>query len=1068
MTPTAKAESEPVLDDEEQLGAVLGMRFAKEQLAAITAPLGPSAIIAGAGSGKTTVMAARVVWLVGRGLVGPDQVLGLTFSNKAAAELGARVRTALSLLSAAPPRERRPDEGAEPRIATYHAYAAGLVAEHGLRLGLEPDLRLVTDASCYQRAARVIAGCTARLPTLSTDVASLVRDVVRLDGQLWDHLVDLEELLEFERELCERLAGVEQRRHVGETLATSRKREELAELVARYRAAKAADGVTDFSEQMAHGAWLATRSPVVSRLERERYRVVLLDEYQDTSVSQRLMLQGLFSGATAAAGRGHPVSAVGDPCQAIYGWRGASADNLDAFPEHFVQSDGSSAPAHELIVNRRCDRAVLGAANTLAAPLLDVHRSVGPAEPRSDAGPGAVETACLGTVPEEIRWLVERVRAVHRDGDAGDVAWSDIAILLRDGSEFGALAVALRRAGVPVEIVGLSGLLQQPEVRDVVATLHVVQAPTANAALLRLLTGPRWRIGARDLALLGRRARALAAPPTRCDDVVATDRLAGAVAGSDPTDVPALSEALEEPGRLPYSAAATEWFGSLAAELRQLRSVADAPLVELVRRVIECLGLDVELGADPGPDAAAARDNLSGLLQSVEDFVTAEPAARLDGFLAYLSAEEECGGIAVATASPSDSVKVMTVHKAKGLEWPVVFVPFLADRVFPNERGRSRWTSCSSELPFALRGDAVGRLAPADWGTAAFSAFGQQVKDHSLLEERRLGYVACTRAKRLLIASAHWWGRTQKRPRGPSEYLRQLRARHEEADAVSWEPRPQPGTSNPLLAAAAARPWPADLDADRLARRSLAAQAVRDALAAAEPGDAVPQPGQAGDALALRRLHALDAEIDVLLGEAQAETSDVVSVPLPAALSVTAALRMRADPDGFAAELARPMPRPPSRAAHVGTRFHAWVESDAGQQALLEPYDLPGAADADFVDEELGSLRDAFRSGPFGDHRPRVVEAPFSLKLAGQVLCGRIDAVYDHADGCLVVDWKTSHGAGSDPLQLAIYRLAWAEMHQLPLERVRAAFYYVRTSRVVAVDDLPDRPGLERLLRVRR
>jgi DNA helicase-2/ATP-dependent DNA helicase PcrA len=175
--------------------------------------------------------------------------------------------------------------------------------------------------------------------------------------------------------------------------------------------------------------------------------------------------------------------------------------------------------------------------------------------------------------------------------------------------------------------------------------------------------------------------------------------------------------------------------------------------------------------------------------------------------------------------------------------------------------------------------------------------------------------------------------------------------------------------------------------------------------------------------------------------------------------------RLRDDPETFARELARPMPRPPSSAARFGTRFHAWVEARFGQQDLFDYGDLPGRADADIDDDsDLKELIGLFEAGPFATRAPHAVEAPFALVLDGQVVRGRIDAVYEEADGFLVVDWKTNQAATADSLQLAIYRQAWAELNEVPVERVRAAFYYVRTGEVVEPADLPGRAELTKLV----
>jgi DNA helicase II / ATP-dependent DNA helicase PcrA len=224
------------------------------------------------------------------------------------------------------------------------------------------------------------------------------------------------------------------------------------------------------------------------------------------------------------------------------------------------------------------------------------------------------------------------------------------------------------------------------------------------------------------------------------------------------------------------------------------------------------------------------------------------------------------------------------------------------------------------------------------------------------------------------------------------------------------------------------------------------------------------------DVLEAARVADWDVELERLVTEARADREQVVDVPLPGSLSATALSRLRTDPDAFAAELARPMPRQPSPAARFGTRFHAWVEARFGQQDLFDPDELPGQADAGIdSDDDLAGLIATFERGPFADRAPDAVEAPFALVLAGQVVRGRIDAVYaesatDGSPAYLVVDWKTSRRDDADELQLALYRLAWAELAGVPLDRVRAAFYFVRSGRVVEATRLPDRASLERLV----
>ncbi|MGH3470884.1 MAG: 3'-5' exonuclease, partial [Nocardioidaceae bacterium] len=546
-----------------------------------------------------------------------------------------------------------------------------------------------------------------------------------------------------------------------------------------------------------------------------------------------------------------------------------------------------------------------------------------------------------------------------------------------------------------------------------------------------------------------------------------TGALQQAVAGVDAADVVSLLEALEDPGPDGYSEQARDRFGALASELRLLRRHAGEPLLELVRRVIEVTGLEVELASSTSPVAAARRDNVSTFLDAVATFAGVDNEASLTGLLAYLKAEDEFGqGLSLALPSSANSVKLLTVHRAKGMEWDVVFVPGVSTKVFPNEQGRSRWTGSAGELPTPLRGDYADLPKVGERSGKGLTAYAEQCRDHALLEELRLAYVALTRPREMLIVSAHWWGAGQKRPRGPSVVWREV------ASAMrSWGDKPErdvdppaADAENPSNRADRAYPWPVEAGADEVARRRAGADLVG---AASEVGWEQAQ-SSADDGLMLdeaARVTQWDAELDRLLDEARSAVATEIGVPLPSSLSATAMLRLQDDPDGLARDLARPMPRRPSPSARFGTRFHAWVEAHVGQQPLLDPDDLPGRADSGIDgDDDLHRLIDAFRAGPFADRIPHSVEASFALALGGHVVRGRIDAVYETEGGFLIVDWKTGQRQTADPLQLAVYRVAWAELHQIDPIAVKAAFYYVRTGELVCCDDLPDRAELERLI----
>ncbi|MEU4009895.1 ATP-dependent DNA helicase [Streptomyces pseudogriseolus] len=1177
------------ITDPDQLKELLGIPFTPEQTACITAPPAPQVIVAGAGSGKTTVMAARVVWLVGTGQVAPEQVLGLTFTNKAAGELAERVRAALVKAGVTDPDPLDPDDPpGEPVISTYHAFAGRLLTDHGLRIGLEPTSRLLADATRYQLAARVLREAPGLYPALTRSFPDLVGDLLALDAELSEHLVRPEDLRAHDAGLLRSLESAKlsnaDLRKVPEAAAARR---ELAELVLRYRAAKRERDLLDFGDQIALSARLATL-PEVGRLLRDEFRVVLLDEYQDTSVAQRVLLAGLFGGGT-----GHPVTAVGDPCQAIYGWRGASVANLDDFPEHFSHADGRPATRQSLSENRRSGGRLLDLANGLAEPLRALHAGVEALRPAPGAErDGIVRCALLRTHAEEIDWLADSVAHLVNTGKAP----GEIAVLCRTATDFAEIQAALVARDVPVEVVGLSGLLHLPEIADLVAVCEVLQDPGANASLVRLLTGPRWRIGPRDLALLGRRARRLVSHARVDGDDDPDRRLAEAVEGVDPAEVISLADALDtflesplegggDGDGLPFSPDARVRFARLAAELRDLRRSLADPLMDVLHRVLAVTGLEVELSASPHALAARRRETLSNFLDVAASFAAGDNEATLLAFLGFLrTAAQYEKGLDNALPGGENTVKVLTAHKSKGLEWDVVAVPGLVTGAFPSDRGREKWTAQGKVLPHALRGDADTLPDVPSWDSRGLKAFHEAMKDHQHTEELRLGYVTFTRPRSLLLGSGHWWGPSQKKPRGPSEFLLALHdhcaAGYGEIEA--WADEPAEDEENPALRQAGdVQAWPLPLDDAALARRRAAAATVLahlDRLAAdpygtaavhdpdahedpdwppppdddepypedipddpyadesygddlysdephpedpyrddphpgashpgapaapdADPADiaaadwdslpterpVVPHQATAPDEPArsrpdrpvqaeapltpeeARTVASWDRDLDALTGELLRARDTVTEVPLPASLTASQLLRLAADPDGFARELARPMPHPPQPAARRGTRFHAWVEARFEELTLplLDPDELPGG-DAEIADEQdLEALKEAFERTEYAQRAPFRVEAPFQLSIAGRVVRGRIDAVYRHEDGAAVtyeiVDWKTGRGRTADPLQLAVYRLAWAEQQGVPLESVTAAFLYVRTGEVVRPERLPGRAELERLL----
>ncbi|MGN5235599.1 ATP-dependent helicase [Rhodococcus sp. SJ-3] len=1101
----------------EQLAEALGQPPPTiEQTAVIEASMGPALVVAGAGAGKTETMAARVVWLVANGFVEPEQVLGLTFTRKAAQQLTTRIRRRLAKLAGSPlVRDLDPTGGlrnrilgSEPEVGTYHAYAGRLLGEHGLLLPIEPSAALLSETELWQIAHRVVSAWDGELDT-DRNPASVTETVLALSGQLAEHLVDPEQLAEAHTELGKLIhtlpGGPGQRGGPSKTLLgyleTQDARVQLLPLVQRLAETLRREGALDFGSQMSLAARVARDHPEVGTGERERFRVVLLDEYQDTGHAQRILLSALFGGGQDG---GLAVTAVGDPMQSIYGWRGASAANLPRFATDFALPDGEPAPKLELLTSWRNPPEALELANVSSEPLRDRGVAVSRLRPRPDAVPGDVRIAMHPDVDAERRWVADRIEAEYAAARAENVPPPTAAVLVRRNADAAPIAETLRARGLPVEVVGLGGLLHTPEVADVLAMLRLAADPMAGSAAVRVLTGARWQLGAADLRALWRRAQELAitgrygVTGAVTDPDALDDALDSALPG-EYADQAGLADAISDPGRPEqYSKFGFARITALARELASLRERLGQPLTELVAEVERVLGIGIEAQARVGSrSGVAGREHLDAFADVVASFA-GRGHATLPGLLAYLSAAEEIeqGLTPGEVEVDPERVQILTVHSAKGLEWQVVAVPHVSTGIFPSTTGLSTWLGALAELPPGLRGD---RAQPGDepGGSTdgvpvldlddvsdrkmvenAIVAHKDALKRRKHDEDRRLFYVALTRTERALYVSGHHWADTGSEPKGPSEFLTELHAllteRPELGVIDQWEPAPEPGTVNPMTETPRSAVWPRDPLGSRRADVERGAALVLDAVAAGEP-ESLDQPDDDPDEWA--------ADVDALLAERDQRAERGAEVVMPAQLSVSQLVDLAADPDALAARLRRPLPFRPNPLARRGTAFHAWLERRFGATRLLDLDELPGADDEGGDESDFDRLQEAFLRSPWAARNPIEVEVPFETSLAGTVIRGRIDAVFEDPDGgWTVIDWKTGAEPDADKLasvgmQLAAYRLAWARLMaartaritgrpaDLPLDKVRAAFHYVRTGRTVAPGDLPGSDFLERLVR---
>ncbi len=998
--------------------ALKGYEPTDEQWSAIAHPLEPVYLIAGAGSGKTAVMAARIAWALQTQPFSPSQILGLTFTNKAADELLERIHLALAELA--------DETGEDVIVQTYNAFAAGIVRDHGLLVGIEPESGLLSEAQQWQ----LLLGCLDDLAFDALEVRSpyVARSSLGLASSVADHMVALD-AIDAAADKIISMKGADP-----DMIEVAAKRKELVRAVAAYTKAKQRAGRIDFGDQISKAVEILESSEEIRDSYRRRFPFVLLDEYQDTNVAQRRMLQALV-------GAGGAVTAVGDARQAIFAWRGATMYNLIGFPDDFPRADGISYDPVSLSENFRSGAKILEVANRVVDRIDPARRPGDPLRPQPGNGDGAVALGLFADERSESEWIAAQCERLHGEATAEgrpEVAWKDIAILVRRKAAMDMLLQALEEREIPVEVIGLGGLLKTPEVTEIVAWLRSLESkPAANRWLARILLGPRWRVHYRDLSLLARWAtvqnRDLRERLPFEDEV---DR------DLEPGDIDySLAEALNHVDEIEHlGPIARSRLKAFSARLASIRKKSNAPLLELVQEIIRQAGISDALDSSASRAAPAAKQNISNFLDQVASFAPVEGEASLRSFIQYLDAAEQAEETLDATQpADQDSVKLMTVHSAKGLEFECVFVPSVAatenkrgDKVwsiFPNTRGSNPLTSYA-ELPYEVREDSA-HLPRFEGHMGKFKA---AVRERVIEDERRLFYVALTRAKQRLAVSAAWWYGRDTTPKGPSEFWDDLAAlegdglleivRRDEQPAENpmfgamedrrvWPPQPRVGIEDPLFGDG----WGSAADA-----------AVADGSFIADAVGALPEAERE------RYEEFVAVHYDDVALIAQALQPGEPSEPaVPEIVSATSFVRLSKG-DMTAWDLVRPMPDRPTAARRIGTEVHRLIEEKArGVSAYADEGELDEPSevtDPGFISE----LLEHFQASGYAERKiaalpsgELMVELPFTMRMNGNIVRGRIDAVYETDDGGLeIVDFKTGRRFEVDPDhdQLSLYAAA--------------------------------------------
>lgn len=973
---------------------VSNFELTEEQIMAIEHATGSALVVAGAGSGKTELMSIRAMYLVANQLARPEQILGLTFTRKAANELSIRILDGLFAL-----RESKywptglGDEFQAPKVATYNSFGNEVFRQLALDIGYESDSTLITEAAAVALVKELLRNIDLQQFSALTDFDRtepyLISLVLQAAGSLSDNLVDSEQaiatfqgFIDLASNLPQTPGGSMQRyAYTANYLAQAEINKLVFQIAGEYRKLKAERNLVDFSDQVALAYRAVDENPILLD-----YPHVMLDEYQDTSAIQTMLLAKLFSNSA--------VMAVGDPNQSIYGWRGASSANLENFATDF-----ESQTSYSLSKSWRSSRKIVAAANRVSESLVNP----GIAPVRLVPGRDFEDSVLAEIFGDE----VSEAKAVSLWLSKNISPDTSAAILFRSKSAMATFSLELAALGLDFEVTGLSGLTEQPEVIDLIAALRVMIDPEAGIHLMRLLAGPRFRISARDLAKLHGYARTLT-------------KLNRAASGHPVSIIEALDEIRWSSNlkHAQFSKEAAKRFRVAGELIHRMRQSAGLNLTELAWSVVSELEIDIELYCYSRSKNPLA--NLQAFISRISEYEQSASRPSLPGLISWLDYALEHESFELPKSGAKKGVvQLMSVHAAKGLEWDLVAVTGLVEGSFPVGSKDSMGWLAAGKLPFELRKDSAQlprlelQVESQKELDAAIKSFKAANRQHQLVEEQRLAYVAFTRASKSLYLTASYYKQGAANARPLAKFLTELL---DASVATLVGEIPEVPAENPLANLVETASWPVDpLGQNRDLLRWAAAEVK------------TSKPRNLSESL----------ELAALLEEQQ-EPLFAPRPFLPVRLSASKIVQLVTDPDAFYEQILRPMPQPHSDSAELGSNFHASLEQAFKNGSELEISDWA---------EEQKALGQNFLDSPFAGLSAHSVELPIEYAIAGTVVVCKLDAVFETAEGYLIVDWKSGkRPAQSDletrAIQLALYRIGLAKVLGIGIEKISAAFYF--------------------------
>ncbi len=656
----------------------------EQQLEAIRHGKGPLLIIAGAGTGKTTVVTERIKHLVAEGIAKPSEILALTFTEKAAREMQERVDIALPL------------GYTEMWIMTFHSFCDRVLKEQALHIGLDPHFRLMNEAESIRMFRKNLFEFELNYFRPLGNPHKFISGILQHFSRLKDEDIEPAEYLKWAKSEARNSKSETQKLEAEKWL-------ELAKAYAKHEDLKAEFSVADYADLISNTLKLFRKRPNVLKTYCSKFKYVLVDEFQDTNIAQNELVKMLVQ-------KNGNITVVADDDQAIYKWRGAAISNvlqfrksyptykIVALTQNYRSSQSILDHAYKLIQNNNPDR-------------LEISEKINKRLVASNKKKGfAPEFIYTSRVEDEAQSVVEKIIDLHNGENR---PFSDFAILVRANNHSEAFVRALERSGVPFQFLGPGQLFKQPEIKELIAYLKVLYRLDDSACFYKVLTMDLWDIKARDLAAITNYAKrfnlTLFETAEKIDDVFISDET---------------REKVKKVVDLIHS---------------HLKRLPKETAGQILYYFLQESGLLQRLAAAVTPEGQKQAENISKFFDKLKTFEVDNEDASVFAVVDWIDLAMELGESPLAADSDwaeENAVNILTVHSSKGLEFPVIFIVNLVAQRFPTSERHEQ-----IPIPDKL----IKEVLPTG--------------DHHLQEERRLFYVALTRAReRAYLTAANYYG----------------------------------------------------------------------------------------------------------------------------------------------------------------------------------------------------------------------------------------------------------------------------------------------------------------------